>query len=199
MGYPDQDMTVKYQVTFPDETYQTGSTLDGEAASAQKVVPVTATTNFAEGDRVVLDRGNAGEEEGVIDSISAGVSITLLVNLANTHAIAVVVEIIMKSVSTVVVKKHYSRIVLFIPSDWTTAKITFLGCLTKTGTFTPVVKGTDVVELEIAEVAASKTIGLDGILMETLANIPYLKLRSGVEATPVDQGSDKTINYILMR
>jgi len=196
---PDPEMTAKNSVTFPNETYQTGSTVDAEAASGQKVVPVTATTNFAEGDRVILDRGNAGEEEGVIDSISSGVSITLLVNLANTHAIGVVVEVIMKSVSTVMVKKHYKRIVLFLPADWTTAKITFLGCLTEDGTFTPVVKGTDVAELEIAEVAASKTIGLDGILMQTLANIPYLKLRSGVEATPVDQGTDKTINYILMR
>lgn len=195
----DPELTVKHKVTFPNETYDTGSTVDVESNSGQKVLSVAATTNFAEGDRVIIDRGEADEEEGVIDSIQAGVSITLLVNLTNTQAVDNVVEIIMRTLSTIMKKKHHTKIVLFLPSGWTTAAITFLGCLTENGTYTQVVKGSDVAELAIASVAASKTIGLDGVLMQALAHIPYLKLRSGTASTPVDQGDDLDINYILMR
>lgn len=273
----DPEMTVKNSVTFPNETYDTGSDCDESNASGQKVVKVAApTATMVAGDRVILGRGTAREEEGVIDSVSADVSITLLANLTynhtvtqeqtldqesaaaqknvyitstanllvgetvvisaeeaeeesgviaavvandyitlvdnltNTHAIGrkckhtaptgiSVVEVIMRDTSTVIKKKHHTKIALFIPSGWTTAAITFLGCLTEDGTYTQVVKGSDVAELSIASVAASKTIGLDGALMEALAHIPYLKLRSGTATTPVDQGADKTINYILMR
>ncbi len=195
----DPAMTVKHSVTFPDETYNTGSTVTTQSASGQKVVSTTTTTNYAVGDRVILDRGNTQEEEGKIDSIQAGVSITLLVNLTYTHAIGVVIEIIMRDTSTIINKRHYKYLSLYLPNDWTTAKITFLGCTTPDGTFKQVVKGTDGAELEIASLTASKTIGLDGILVEVLITVPYLKLRSGTAATPVDQGTDKTINYILMR
>ena len=274
---PDPEMTVKNKVTFPDETYDTGSDCDESNASGQKVVKVAApTATMVSGDRVIIGRGTAREEGGVVDSVDADVSITLLVNLtynhtvtqeqtldqesaaaqknvyitatanllvgetvvmsageaeeesgviaavvandyitlvdnlANTHAVArkckhtaptgiSVVEVIMRDTSTVLRKKHHTKIALSLPSTWTTAAITFLGCMTLDGTYFQVVKGSDVAELSIASVTASKTIGLDGTLMEALAHIPYLKLRSGTAATPVDQGNDLDIDYVLMR
>ena len=205
MGYPDQDMTKKYSVSFPD-VYSVGSTVDEDNAAAQPILLVAATGNFdatdyALGHRVIIGRGTAREEEGTIASIQAGISITMDDNLtyAHTAAQADVVEILWAGVSGVIPKKHHTRLVLFLPSTWVTAKITFLGCLTADGTFTQIVSGTDVVELEVAEVAASKIIGLNGILLETLANVPYLKLRSGVAATEVDQYSDAVVPYLIMR
>lgn len=272
---PDPEMTVKNSVTFPNETYDTGSDCDLSNASGQKVVSVAApTATMVAADRVILGRGTAREEEQVIDSVSADVSITLLANLTYNHTVDAdttvdvesaaaqavlsvaattdflpgesvlvnsgggqeatyvilsvqaavsltmttnllfthavdetvaqtgiggVVEVIMRDTSTVMVKEHYKKIALFLPSGWATAGITFLGCDTPSGTFIQIVKATDVAEVAIASVAASKAIGLDGIVMEALEAVPYLKLRSGTAATPIDQGTDKTINYILMR
>jgi len=205
MTYPDQDMTKKYTVTFPD-VYSVGSTVDENTAAAQKVLKVAATGNFHATDgnkgwRVIINRGGDREEEGTVDTIQAGVSITLDANLvyAHTAAQADVVEVLWAGISTVIVKKHHKKLCLFLPSTWVTAKITFAGCITLNGTYIEVVKGTDVAELEVAEVAASLCIGLDGILMEALENIPYIKLRSGVEGTEVDQYSDAVIYYVLMR
>ena len=75
-------------------TGSAGSTVDEESLSGQKVLKVAATTNFTAGDIVIIDSGNAGVEEGTIDTIQAGISITLVSNLTNTHAIGVVVQIV---------------------------------------------------------------------------------------------------------
>ncbi len=68
----------------------TQTTVDADSASAQKVLNVTATTPFAVGDLVLIDHdaSGGGREWGQIASISAGVSITLEDNLANTHTAA---------------------------------------------------------------------------------------------------------------
>jgi len=201
----DPEMTKKHSVTFPD-VYSGGSTVDENSAAEQTVLKVAATGNFSDTDgalgwRVIINRGGAREEECTITSIQAGISITMDENLiyAHTAAQADVVEVLWAGISTVIVKKHYKKLCLFVPSTWVTAKITFAGCITVDGTYLEVVKGTDVAELEVAEVAASKCIGLDGVLMHSLENIPYLKLRSGVEGTEIDQYNDAEIEYIMMR
>ena len=204
MGY-DPEMTSKGSVLFPD-TYATGSTVDADSAASQAVLGVAATGNFSATDgvlgwRVIIGRGTAREEEATILSIQAGISITLDTNLvyAHTAAQADVVELLWAGLSEVITKKHYKKLALFLPSTWVTAGITFVGCTTKTGTYVQLVKGTDVAELAIASVAASKCIGLDGIIMEALENIPYIKLRSGVSGTEVDQYNDAEVEYIKMR
>ena len=201
----DPELTKKHYVSFPD-VYSAGSTVDENTAAAQKVLKVAATGNFdtVTGDlgwRVIIGRGTAREEEGTVDTIQAGVSITMDDNLvyAHTAAQADVVEVLWAGVSQVIPKRHHKKLCLVLPSTWITAGITFLGCATKTGTFVQVVKGTDVAELAVASVAASKAIGLDGILMETLSTIPYIKLRSGVSGTEVDQYSDAVVEYIKTR
>lgn len=199
------DVNLKYNHTFTQE-----QTIDQSSAALQKKVYLTATANLLPGETVVMSEGETEEESGVIFSVNTDDYITLVNNLANTHAIARkckhyapsgigVVEVLWAGVSEVIVKKHYKFMCLFIPSTWVTAKITFLGCSTKDGTFTQILVGTDVAELEIASVAASKAVVLDGILVEGLLTIPYLKLRSGVAGTEIDQYNDAEIEYVLTR
>jgi len=63
------------------------TTLDGAAAAAQKVVPLTATTGIAVGDDLLL-RADGDDEYEVIEvaSISTGVSVTAVSNLKFTYA-----------------------------------------------------------------------------------------------------------------
>jgi len=68
------------------------TTVDVQSASGQKVVSVTSTTGFIAGDIIVLDKGGGNKETLTIDTISAGVSITVTENLTNTHAVGVTVE-----------------------------------------------------------------------------------------------------------
>jgi hypothetical protein len=70
---------------FQYEKITTGSTVDDDSAADQKVLKVTATTAFTEGNKVVINRGGAREEDGEIGSIQEGVSITLVDNLTYEH------------------------------------------------------------------------------------------------------------------
>ena len=63
------------------------TTLDGSAASGQKVVPLTSTTGFTAGD-VALVRAEDADDEFeliVIDSVSDGVSITSTTDLIYSY------------------------------------------------------------------------------------------------------------------
>ena len=103
------------------------------------------------------------------------------------------------SVSTAVDKSHHSHIAIFLPSTWTTAAITFLGSETLTGTYVQVVRATDVSEVAIPAVVASKVIVLDTEFLEALIAIPFLKLRSGTLDAPVNQVAEASINIVLRR
>jgi len=103
------------------------------------------------------------------------------------------------SISTVLDKSHHNHMAIFIPANWTTAPITFLGCETYDGTFNQVVSATDVSEVNIPNVAASKVIVLDTEFLEAMIAIPFVKLRSGTLITPVNQGVNVNIKIILRR
>lgn len=79
------------------------------------------------------------------------------------------------------------------PAAWTTAAITFLASNEEAGTYSPVYTdgGT---ELTVASgnVAAGRNITLSSSNMNYLAPFKFIKLRSGVAATPVNQGADRT-------
>lgn len=63
------------------------TTLDAAAAAGQAVVPVTATTDFSADDEImIISATTFAREKKVIDSISAGVSLTVDENLYNTFA-----------------------------------------------------------------------------------------------------------------
>lgn len=183
-------------LTFSTERYATGSTVDAESAADQKVLAVAATTNFATGDRVIIDRGEDNEEEKVIDTIQSGVSITMTENLENTHEAEVVVEIIMRDQSSVLTKTRYKDMLIIMPSSWEAADITFLVSNSATGTFQKLVFADDEGEVTI-KASASEVIALNGEIKDALEACPYVKLRSGTSGTPVDQKTDKTITVIL--
>lgn len=199
----DDNLTYNHTVTQEQ-------TLDQESAAAQKNVYITATANLLVGETVVMSAGEAEEESGVIASVDTNVKIVLVANLANTHAVGrkckhtapagiSAVLVLWAGISEVITKRHYKRLALSLPSTWVTAKITFAGCVTKDGTYLEVQSGIAGAELEVASMVASKVVGLDGILFQSLEAIPYLKLRSGVEGTEVDQYNDAEIEYVLMR
>jgi len=73
---------------FCDEQVPDGSTIttvDANSASGQKVLNVASTTPFTAGDSVVINYGGIREEDGTINTVQAGVSITLFVNMTYTH------------------------------------------------------------------------------------------------------------------
>jgi len=104
-----------------------------------------------------------------------------------------------ESISTAVDKSHHSHIAIFLPADWTTAGITFLGSETFDGTYVQVLSATDISEVAIPAVVASKVIVLDTEFLEALIAIPFLKLRSGTLLIPVNQVAEASINIILRR
>ena len=201
-------ITLDGDLTY-NHTVNAEQTIDQSSAADQKKVYVTATAGLLAGETVVMDTGNANEESGVIASVNANDYITLVENLANTHAIGVkvnhtgiggVVEVCMASLSKVIDKSYYKNIALSLPADWTTAAITFVGCMTEDGTFLPILNADDVGETTVASAAASMCIALNGEIKEAMAAIPFIKFRSGVLATPVDQGNgDVSISYALTR
>jgi len=103
------------------------------------------------------------------------------------------------SVSSAVDKSHHSHLAIFLPSGWTTAAITFLGCETFGGTYKQIVSSTDIAEVAIPAVAASKVVILDTEFLEALIAVPFLKLRSGTLLDPVNQSTEASINIILRR
>lgn len=68
------------------------TTVDSSSASGQKVLNVTSTTGFTAGERVLIGEDTASEEIGTIDTIQAGISLTLLSNLTNTQAVGKTVK-----------------------------------------------------------------------------------------------------------
>lgn len=68
------------------------TTVDASSASGQKVLNVTATANFKVGQIIRIAPTSATLEEiGTIDTIQAGVSLTMVDNLQDTHTTSVVV------------------------------------------------------------------------------------------------------------
>lgn len=61
------------------------STVDADSASGGSVVNVASTTGFTVGSTVVINPGGAREEAHMVQSISAGVSLTIYGILDNTH------------------------------------------------------------------------------------------------------------------
>lgn len=74
------------------------------------------------------------------------------------------------------------------PAAWTTAALTFLESDQQNGTYTPVY--TDSAEKSLTAAAASRIIR---VVPDTYYGTTWLKLRSGVAATPVLQTAARTI------
>lgn len=66
------------------------NSVNGDSSSGQKVLQIDLASgsegDWVAGDKVLIGRGTAREEIGEVDTIQAGISITLLANLTYTHA-----------------------------------------------------------------------------------------------------------------
>ena len=102
------------------------------------------------------------------------------------------------SLSSVIRKGYYRRMVLFMPADWTAADITFVVSNSADGTFNKLTYGSDGEEVTIKAVA-SVVIILDGKVKEALEACPYIKIRSGTALLPVNQLAERSIGIVLMR
>ena len=76
------------KIKFDCKNSNTGTTVDQDSASGQKVLYVADTSEFEERETVEIGFGTARQETGIIDTIQAGVSITLKENLTYTHTLA---------------------------------------------------------------------------------------------------------------
>ena len=72
-------------ITFDCKNSHAGTTVDQDSNSGQKILYIASTTDFEVNEIVEIGFGTAREEEGEIDTIQAGVSITLKENLTYTH------------------------------------------------------------------------------------------------------------------
>ena len=73
---------IEYSRGFSNETE-----VDEVSAAAQKVLKVAATTGYAATDKIIINRGGDKEEEGVVASVQAGISLTLVDNLTYEHTV----------------------------------------------------------------------------------------------------------------
>jgi hypothetical protein len=97
------------------------------------------------------------------------------------------------SQSAAIDMREYVIAALLMPAAWDLAAITFLACDTQGGTFLPVYDdaGTEVT-IASANAVAGRAI-VNKTVLEQLAGIRWLKIRSGVAATPVNQTADRAI------
>lgn len=65
----------------------TATTVDAESLSGQKVLRIASTTGFTSGLNIIIGSGTARQEAGKIDTVSSGVSVTLVDNLKYTHTL----------------------------------------------------------------------------------------------------------------
>lgn len=205
---PGVKITLEANLAY-NHTVDAETTVDLESAPAgdNKILKVALTADFLPGETVLVDVGEADEKSYVIDSVQLNDSLTMTEVLKRTHdatevvaqtGIGGVVEVCMASLSSVLYKGSHQVMAIFLPAEWTTAGITFVGCNIEDGTYYQVVKATDVAEVVVASVVAGKVIGLDGIVKQALEGIPYLKLRSGTLAAPVDQGKSGVVIEIIL-
>lgn len=75
------------KIKFDCKNSNTGALVDQDSASGQKILYVTDTSELDEEETIEIGFGTARQEEGIIDSIDVGVSITLKENLTYTHTL----------------------------------------------------------------------------------------------------------------
>lgn len=98
------------------------------------------------------------------------------------------------TLSGVVNLNGYNKFTIIMPSAWTTASITFQACDTPSGTFVNLLAETG------GEVTVS--VAANGVYPLTtssasLSYLPYIKIRSGTAASPVQQTAERVIKIIM--
>ena len=81
------------------------------------------------------------------------------------------------SLSTVIDKSHYTRMLIIMPALWTAASLCFQVSDNATSGFVPLEYGSDGAEVVVTAEAAV-AIGLDGQIGEAIAAAPFVKISS---------------------
>ncbi len=103
-----------------------------------------------------------------------------------------------ESLSTAFNKKHYRKVLIFAPADWTAADITFMVCDTEEGEYVDLTYALDGLEVT-AKMVEGVAIALGDKVLEALEVCPYVKIRSGTSALPVTQDAERTFRVVKMR
>lgn len=86
---------------------------------------------------------------------------------------------------------------IIMPTAWTAGDITFLNSIALAGTYTDLHnEGGTEIALTNLPTAAAKTWAITGEISKALAKCMFLKFRSGVSVTPVQQGASREITII---
>jgi len=80
-------------------SYSNETVVDETSAAGQKVLSVTDTTGYSASDKVIIARGEVREEEAVVDTVQAGVSLTLVSNLTYQHTAGTLTTVDVESAS----------------------------------------------------------------------------------------------------
>ena len=93
--------------------------------------------------------------------------------------------------------RDYAIAAIVMPAGWDAAAITFLASATAGGTFAAVYDdaGTEVSITSVNAVAGRVIV--NKTILEQLAGLRFVKIRSGVAATPVNQTADRSITVML--
>lgn len=98
------------------------------------------------------------------------------------------------TLSGVVNLNGYNKFTIIMPDAWTNAHMTFQACATSGGTFVDLLTEAGA-EVDIA-VAASGVYPLT-TSSAYLSYLPYIKIRSGTTAVPVQQAAARTITIVM--
>jgi hypothetical protein len=100
------------------------------------------------------------------------------------------------SQSEIVNLQGVSLLAIEMPGEWTTADITFLAANDPASTFLPIYDDAGAeVKVASANAVASRMITLDAAALK-LAPYQFIKIRSGVAATPVNQAAARALKLI---
>lgn len=100
------------------------------------------------------------------------------------------------SQSTVIDKSHYKNMLIIMPAAWSAANITFLVSDNPTTGFVMLVDDAGT-EVALTTVTISTAITMTSTDKEALESAMFIKLRSGTNATPVNQTAGAEITVIL--
>ena len=98
------------------------------------------------------------------------------------------------ALSNVIDVRGYRVAGIMMPGTWTAAKVSFRCCDTSGGTFLDVYNDANA---EVSMDVTAAKVHMINTLRNQLSGLSYIKLRSGVTATPVNQAADREITLIL--
>ncbi|MCK9576557.1 MAG: hypothetical protein M0R51_11595 [Clostridia bacterium] len=92
---------------------------------------------------------------------------------------------------------HINAMAFEIPNGWTSANITFAGSHSSGGTFRSIY-GDGGTEISVTVGGTNRMVGLDATKCNALKPFRYVKIRSGTDASPVEQEEIRTI-YVMVK